>query len=107
MPNRINRRVASRESVFLRGVATGLTAAEPSVHRVRNISAGGACIDGAGHLKVGQTLLLDIGRLEEIAATTVWVRDELAGLRFAKDIDPLDAKTRGQASPPRGKFSQG
>ena len=50
-------------------------------------------------------VLLDIGRPEEIAATTAWTQSALAGLKLAQPIEKEDAKSRGTAVPPRGQFS--
>ncbi|MBZ9649982.1 PilZ domain-containing protein [Sphingobium sp. 3R8] len=105
MSSHVNRRVRPRVSVFLLASASGFEHGEPSRHRVRNISSGGVCVDGAEHLRVGQTLMLDIGRLEEIVATVAWTENGLAGMRFAEEIELGDATVRGGIVGHRGKFS--
>lgn len=59
----------------------------------------------AGGLRPGQTLLLDIGRLEEIAITVAWTRDEMAGLVFSSPVDLSDARGRRDQHEYQGKFS--
>lgn len=105
MSDHDDRREHERQSVFLRASLREFGSRPPSHHRVRNISEGGACLDQAEHLRPGQMVLLDIGRLEEIAATTVWTERALAGLKFAQPIEKEDAKSRGTAVPPRRQFS--
>lgn len=84
----------SRESVFLSGLVTGFGQSAPTRHRVRNLSPNGACIDGAGALKQGQTVLIDVGVLAEVGATVAWVDGGMAGLKFAHPIEIGAAKTR-------------
>ena len=86
----------SRESVFLSATVTQFGQAAPSKHRVRNLSANGACIDQAAALKAGQTVLLEVGTLEEVGATVRWVTGDLAGLQFAHAIALTDAKARAK-----------
>lgn len=84
----------TRESVFLSAVVTGFGGGEPTRHRVRNLSAQGACIDHAASLRKGQTVLIDVGVVQELGATVRWVEGDLAGLKFAHPIPPVSAKTR-------------
>lgn len=65
-----------------------------SRHRVRDVSIGGARIDEAGSLVAGSTVLVTVGVLEAVAATVVWVRPPLAGLKFAQNIDVEKATAR-------------
>lgn len=83
-----------RESVFLTGIVTRFGQEEPTRHRVRNLSAHGACVDRASMLRPGQTVLVDVGVLEEVGATVAWVAGDLAGLKFAHAIRLESAKTR-------------
>jgi hypothetical protein len=84
----------ARESVFLSAVVTHFGDDQPTQHRVRNISTHGVCLDQVAKLRKGQTVLIDMGLLEEVGATVVWIANNLAGLRFAHPI-PIDAaKTR-------------
>lgn len=88
----------ARESVFLSAVVTRFGEVARTRHRVRNLSPNGARIDQAAMLRRGQTVLIDVGLLEEVGATIAWVEAEQAGLRFAHAIDIGAAKTR--AKPP-------
>ncbi|MBV9842416.1 MAG: PilZ domain-containing protein [Sphingomonadaceae bacterium] len=75
-----------RSSVIIRAVvqADGVAATE---RRVRNLSAHGACIDHAGDLRSGQSILLGIGAYEAVPAQVIWARDKVAGVRFRESID--------------------
>lgn len=84
----------ARESVFLSALVTRFGAAAPTRHRVRNLSASGACIDQADVLRQGQTIVVDVGQLAEVGATVRWVDGGLAGLQFAQQIRMDAAKTR-------------
>ena len=50
--------------------------------RLRNISATGALVEGAGHIPAGAELLLDLGNDVTIFATLLWLRGDEAGLLF-------------------------
>jgi hypothetical protein len=54
---------------------------------VRNISSGGAMAQAFQNLQVGDRIYLDLRLEERIAASIVWVRDELVGIAFAEKID--------------------
>jgi hypothetical protein len=54
---------------------------------VRNLSADGACIDRADLFCAGETLVVTIGSIEEVAAQVRWTRSGLAGLKFTQPID--------------------
>lgn len=94
MPDRVRQPREERESVFLSAVVTRFGRDETSRHRVRNLSTRGACVDQAAMLQRGQTVLIDVGVLEEVGATVAWVAGGLAGLSFAHPIRIDAAKTR-------------
>ncbi|GAA4015755.1 hypothetical protein GCM10022280_13200 [Sphingomonas swuensis] len=50
--------------------------------RLRNISSGGALVEGAGVFPVGAELLLDLGDAGAIFSTVNWARGDQAGLAF-------------------------
>ncbi len=90
-----------RNSVIVRA-AVYLPDGTHAERRVRNLSRSGACIEHDGDIVAGTTVLLQMGRLADLTADVVWVRERLAGLRFHRDIDLDDArKSRGIATPPR------
>lgn len=60
---------------------------EPSVHRLINISANGACVARATSLVGGDVVTVQIGSMEAVAASVAWSRHGVAGLRFAEPID--------------------
>ncbi len=94
-----------RESVLLSAQISGFTAAPPTRHRVRDVSTTGARVDHAASLKVGSTVLVSVGTLEAVGATVIWVRDEMAGLRFAEPINPDAARSKAFV-PPRGHLDR-
>ncbi|WP_408988131.1 PilZ domain-containing protein [Sphingomonas sp. SUN019] len=73
---------------------SGFWGGTPTQHRVRDLSSGGARFDQARSLRVGSTVLVSVGALEEVGATVVWVYDDVAGLRFAQTIDPDAARSK-------------
>ena len=96
MSDRAHHPREARESVFLNAVVTQFGQPEPTRHRVRNLSSGGACIDQASMMRQRQTVLIDVGTLEEVGATIAWVMGDLAGLKFAHPIPIGSAKTRAK-----------
>ena len=52
-------------------------------------------------LRPGATVLVSVGVLKAIGATVVWVKDDLAGLRFAETIDPDAARSKAIIAPPK------
>lgn len=86
-----------RDSVFLLANVTAPDGATNG-YRARNLSPDGVCIDQPAGVDVGATLTLSIGLVEDIRAEVVWVRDGLAGLKFAAPIDPAQARKRAPKS---------
>lgn len=88
-----------RQQVLLGAEITGFGGGTPSKHRVRDLSPSGARIDRAGGLRVGSTVLVTVGILQAVGATVVWVKDDLAGLKFAEPIDPDAARSKAIVAP--------
>lgn len=84
-----------RSSVIVRATVS-YPGARPTERRVRNLSRSGACMEHAGELQAGATVLLQMGTINDLAAEVMWVTERLAGLRFA---DPIDLD---EARKPRG-----
>jgi PilZ domain len=83
-----------RQRVILGARISGFGGGPPTQHRVRDLSSGGARADQASSLCVGATVLVSVGALEEVGATVAWVEDDVAGLRFARNIDPDAARSK-------------
>jgi transcriptional regulator GlxA family with amidase domain len=83
-----------RQNVMLGAQICGFGARSRTQHRIRDLSRRGARIDQAGSLRVGATVLVSVGLLEEVGATVIWVEADLAGLRFADPIDPSLARSK-------------
>ncbi len=60
---------------------------DSSTVRLRNISAGGALIEGPGVFPLGCELLLDLGEAGSLFATVHWARGDQAGLGFHAPFD--------------------
>lgn len=73
-----------RSNVFLTAVLHG--GGEPRPVRVRNLSAGGAFLDGDKLPRVGANVRLVRGSLA-VTGNVAWQADRHAGLRFASPID--------------------
>jgi len=90
-----------RQQVLLGAEICGFGGGAPTKHRIKDLSAGGARIDRAGTLRAGATVLVSVGVLKAVGATVVWVKDDLAGLRFAETIDPDAARSKAIIAPPK------
>ncbi|HEV7289244.1 PilZ domain-containing protein [Sphingomonas sp.] len=88
-----------RQQVLLGAEICGFGGGAPTKHRIKDLSAGGARIDRAGTLRAGATVLVSVGVLKAVGATVVWVKDDLAGLRFAEAIDPDAARSKAIIAP--------
>lgn len=88
-----------RQQVLLAAEITGFGGGTPSKHRVRDLSSSGARIDRAGGLRAGSTVLVTVGILQAVGATVVWVKDDIAGLKFAEPIDPDAARSKTIVAP--------
>ena len=94
-----------RQQVLLGAEICGFGGGEPTKHRVKDLSASGARIDHAGGLRPGATVLVSVGVLRAVGATVIWVRDDMAGLRFAETIDPDAARSKAIIAPPKPRPS--
>jgi hypothetical protein len=90
-----------RNSVIVRA-AVRLPGGGQSERRVRNLSRSGACIDNDGDLAAGMMLDIEMGHITELTGEVMWVKDRLAGIRFAEPIDLDEArKPRGVTAAPK------
>jgi len=90
-----------RQQVLLGAEICGFGGGAPTKHRVKDLSVAGAKVDRAGMLRPGATVLVSVGVLKAIGATVIWVKDDLAGLRFAETIDPDAARSKAIIAPPK------
>lgn len=90
---------APREKVLLGAVIENFGRGAPTQHRVRDLSTTGVRIDRAGTLRPGATVVITVGSLEAVGATVVWVRDDLAGLKFAQPVDVASARSKAFVKP--------
>jgi len=88
-----------RQNVLLGAEICGFGGGTPTKHRVRDLSSTGARVDRAGSLKVGSTVLVSVGVLDQVGATVVWVKDDSAGIKFAEPIDPEAARSKTLVAP--------
>jgi hypothetical protein len=92
---------APRHHVLLSAVVERFGGTPPTRHRVRDLSTGGVRLDQAATLRVGATVLVTVGALQSVGATVVWVKDGLAGLKFAEPIEPEEARAKTMIAPSR------
>ncbi|URW74917.1 PilZ domain-containing protein [Sphingomonas donggukensis] len=90
----------ARVSVMLSAEVERFGVSSVSMHRVRNLSRHGACIDQAGRFVRGQTIVVTVGTVAALGASVVWVSGEQAGLRFAQPIDVDAARAKAAIPPP-------
>jgi hypothetical protein len=88
-----------RQQVLLGAEICGFGGGAPTKHRIKDLSVSGARIDRAEGLKPGATVLVSVGVLKAVGATVIWVKDDLAGLRFAETIDPDAARSKALIAP--------
>lgn len=84
---------ATRQSVFLTATLTPAGMTEPSRYRVMNVSSSGMCIAKAGRLDRNSKVNVSVGAVKE-TGKVVWVRGDLAGIRFDHPIDLQEARKR-------------
>ena len=82
-PDHSDGRGALRTNLFLAATLDSARGGEPVT--IRDLSAGGARIQGPRGLEVGLVVMLERGRLR-MSAIVSWCADNLAGLRFASSI---------------------
>lgn len=90
-----------RASVMLSAAVECFGGGAATKHRVRDLSPAGIRIDQATGMRVGTTVLISVGALEAVGATVRWVTDDCAGLVFAEQIDPAQARMRAAIAPGR------
>lgn len=88
-----------RQSVFLSATLERFGSAETTKHRVRDLSPQGMRIEQAAGLQVGATVLVAVGQLEAVGSTIVWIKEGSAGVKFAKAIDPDQARGKAVVRP--------
>lgn len=81
------RRAASRQAIVLRVgiIDDGL---RPSFCLVRNISSAGAQVKLFGHLARGSQVSLRLGDEDPLPGRVMWIRDDVAGIRFDELLEP-------------------
>lgn len=88
-----------RQSVFLSATLERFGSVGTTKHRVRDLSPQGMRIDQTTSLQVGATVLVTVGQLEAVGATIVWLKEGSAGLRFARTVDPDQARGKAVVRP--------
>ena len=88
-----------RQSVLLSATLERFGSAETTKHRVRDLSPQGMRIEQAAGLQIGATVLVAVGQLEAVGSTIVWIKEGSAGVKFAKAIDPDQARGKAAVRP--------
>ncbi|MES2137771.1 MAG: PilZ domain-containing protein [Pseudomonadota bacterium] len=86
VPRPAERRDDERVSAMLRVAKLTNAAGEQQLIKVKNMSAGGVMAIVRHTPEVGENVFLDLSS-QNIPASVVWTRDELAGLKFDSDVD--------------------
>jgi hypothetical protein len=107
MVERISRNGEKRESVMARAELWREGATDATVHRVRNVSPSGACVDHGGELRLGARLTMDIGHETRVPAIVAWARRDAAGLRFGRPISTCAAVRRCEPQPVLPTYTAG
>ena len=81
-----------RSSVILKALVQSSGEPTGTERRVRNLSSRGACVDHAGELSAGETVVLFMGEVADAVAHVMWATDRLAGLRFDREVDLESAR---------------
>lgn len=90
---------APRARVMLSATLERFGGGAPTKHHVRDLSPGGIRIDQADGMTTSASVLISVGVLEAVGATVKWVVDGCAGLAFAEQIDPEQARMRAAIAP--------
>jgi hypothetical protein len=86
VPRPTERRSSERASVNLRVGKITDASGKQQLIRIKNLSAGGLMgITGSG-LEIGQQVDVELSS-EKIPASVVWLREDLAGLKFGQNLD--------------------
>ena len=86
VPRPVERRVDDRLSAMLRvGKLTDASGNEQLI-KVKNLSAGGVMAILTRAPEVGESVNIELSS-ERIPATVVWIRDNVAGLKFDQNVD--------------------
>lgn len=92
-------RSARRSSLFITGTLEGQPGTAASTVRVRNLSAGGAMIEGYAQLSIGMSVRLVLTGIGPVEGTIAWIESSRAGVSFDHRIDPEQAKVKGEPAP--------
>lgn len=77
---------ALRHGVFLVATIERFGRVETTRHRVRDLSANGACVDRADVFRAGAAIVITVGNIIAVGASVRWVHNGLAGLQFSEPI---------------------
>lgn len=90
----LDTRTVERDSLFLLADLGGPDRPQTRRVKVRNLSAGGAMVEGDLGLRRGERVVVDLRGIGPVAGSVVWVRAPRFGIAFADAIDPLLARTQ-------------
>jgi len=88
-----------RHCVLLSATVERFGRVRTTLHRIRNLSAAGACIATASDFRRGETIVISVGALRAESATVKWVENDSAGVMFVKPIDLAAARSKAAIKP--------
>jgi hypothetical protein len=89
VPNE-DKRCEPRQPVQLEALMSPRGAFRAQIVTLRNVSANGAMGEAAKPPAVGEAVTLKVGATTTIVAVVVWRVQERFGLKFDREVDPLE-----------------
>lgn len=99
VPSPPERRAEERHTSLLR-VGKLVTPEDQRLCMIRNISSAGAMIKLYQAIEVGRSIEVEVTPDCPVAATVIWVQDDLAGIAFVEPIDVIAALKGGSRMGP-------
>lgn len=105
VPTPPERRSEERHTSLLR-VGKLVTASDQRLCMIRNISSAGAMLKLYQEIEVGASVEVEVTPDCPVAATVIWVQDDLAGVAFAERIDVVAALKGGSRMGPYRRIAR-
>ena len=90
-----------RDSVFLRAALRLPGETRPREVRVRNLSATGLLAEGAGPVRAGARVEVELRNLGWISGTIAWAFENRCGIAFDQAVDARRVRQLGQEPAPQ------
>ena len=100
----VDTRNIQRDSLFLMADLRVEGGDAPHRVKVRNLSAGGMMAEGGPTVLRGARVSIELRNVGTVEGTVMWIQDNRFGIAFAREIDPMAARTpvgNGDIASPR------